>query len=285
MKVKKIPVYVFFILSLFNLSALDWPTDTKSALLVFGSMNNGHYLNGVILDSRDGIVRAAESGDMFFYLDKTQLPGGFPSPLGGLVVIEDQDGLSTIYGSLNPDSISTYLKSVSKNDVLGQIYKPSTGLFFVLYDSEKDKNINPFIFMEPPLDVRPPVIKSAGLVQGEKILILGNTRIIKQGTYELIASIEDSENGSPANSKRVPYRIRVFVDGIQRIDFLYETSMVKNGELVYFNSQIPADKFWRPDGFLSLGTFMFSRGKANIIITAMDFTGNERQVSFSIQVD
>ncbi|MCX7025498.1 MAG: hypothetical protein NT080_12930 [Spirochaetes bacterium] len=267
------------------LYALDWPTDSGSVPLTFGSGNRGRFVNGVVIASKDGTVRAAGTGDLFFYLEKPELADGFPSPLRAIVALEGADGMTSVYGGLEPGTVSSYLATVEKDDILGRVDRHSAGLYFSLYDRTKRRYVNPFIFMAPPKDERQPAIRSVGLMQGMKTWALGETKSVRQGTYELVAAIEDPDDLRPSGTVRAPYRIRVFLDGAERLSYVYETSEGRDGSLTYFGAGVTAAGFWKFDGRVSLGSYLLNRGKTSVLIVVKDYSGNEREAGFTFQVE
>jgi hypothetical protein len=277
-----------FILTVFLtagvLGALDWPTDKRTVPLTFGSEVNGGFFNGLIIESIDGLARSVAEGDVFFVLDDNHLDNGMPSGLGGFLAVEGKDGLVSVYAGLEKGGISSYLKSVHTGDILGKLEKPE--LSFFLFDRMKRRFVNPFIFMQPPSDSKQPSVRSVSLVAAKQEYKLGEVRTVRQGTYELIADVIDPvEKGQSDFSSRAPFRVSVFVDGVQRLDYVYETAKAENGSFGYFNIGVLTKDFYKPDGRISLGSYLLNRGKASILIIAKDFAGNERQAGFTLNVE
>ncbi len=265
--------------------ALEWPTDSKSAPLTFGSGDHGRFVSGIVTGSKDGLVRAASGGELFFYLDKPELACGLPSTLRSFAALEGDDGLSVAYGGLAPGSVSAYLTKAETGDILGRVDRFSEGLFLSVYDRAKQRRINPFIFMRPPADERQPSIRAAALAQGDKLWPLGDTRAVKQGTYELVAFVEDPDDARPEGTIRAPYRVRVFLDGAEKLNHVYEVSESKAGRAGFFGMGPDAPAYWKPDGRVSLGSYLLSRGKASILIVVKDHADNEREAGFTVLVE
>ena len=268
-------------------SALDWPSDRALAASTFGTSVDGRFSTGILVAPGDGLVRTAAGGDVAFALDDRTLPGGFPSTLGAFVVIAHDRDLSTVYGRLDPGSVSGYLKAVRERDILGRAggsgYGPGSAAFFGVFDRARDAWVNPLVLLSGEPDTTPPTLRGAWLVNAERSYRLGEARTVRQGRYRLAL---DATDPVVAGVARAPYLARLLVDGVERAAVRFDSAAAVDGVLRRDSrGQDAAAGLYDAAGRLSLGDFDLARGAALVTLEIADFEGNRREASFQLGVD
>ena len=117
------------------------------------------------------------------------------------------------------------------------------------------------------------------------MLPLGETRLVRQGTYEIIADILDPLGPSDLRS-RAPYSIRLLVDGKETVRYLYDAARSESGRLRFFGSaRLDSESYFLPDGKLRLGELQLARGRTTIVLIVADYAGNEREIGGVLSVE
>lgn len=271
------------------LSALEWPVAGGFPSIPFGTFHAGRFLTSMAASPAGSPVRAAAQGDIAFLFDGDKLPSGLPCTLGGFVAVSHPDGMVSVYNRLERGSLPSYIRTVSEGDVLARAgasgYYSSRELMFTLYDRVKRQYLNPQVLLPLVRDDRAPVVRAIYLASGGKYLPLGEKRILRQGTYEVIADIQDPASAAETRP-RAPYSLRLLIDGIERLRFVYDAARSEGGRLKFFGSAgMDTDSYYLEDGRVRLGSFLLSRGRSTIVLIVTDYAGNEREISNIVQME
>ncbi|MBN1243590.1 MAG: hypothetical protein JXA15_12885 [Spirochaetales bacterium] len=267
--------------------ALEWPTDAPRALTTFGTRSDGRFSTGVELGSTDGLVRTAAAGDLAFVLDGDRLAGGFPSTLGAFAVVAHSRDLTTVYGGLEPGTLSSYLATVHERDILGRIRAPSGvpggAAWFGVFDRAKDAWVNPLILLAPEKDAQIPQIRAVFLSNQERSFRLGEARSVRQGRYEVLLDAVDPAEAAP---ERAPYSLRLLVDGIERFACRFDSAAAPDGVLRFnLKDSRTGPAFYDERGFMRLGTLDLARGAAFLSVSVADFAGNASELTYQLAVE
>jgi len=283
--------------------ALEWPTDRPEAASTFGTRSAGRFSRGMLVGSGDGLVRTAAAGDLAFVLDGDSLAGGFPSTLGAFMAVAHSRDLTTIYGRLEPGTLSGYLTTVRERDILGKVRAAGavagagtgavagtgggagTGavVWFGVFDRAKEAWVNPLILLAPEKDAKAPVIRSILLSNDERVYRLGEARTVRQGRYEVL--LDATDQGATA-SARAPYAVRLLVDGIERFSCRFDSAAAPDGALLFDPKDArTGPAFYDERGFMRLGTLDLARGAAYLNVSVADFEGNARELTFQLAVE
>ncbi len=263
--------------------AFEWPADSGRFRYGFGAQREG-FLRGIEFGSADGLVHAADDGEMTFSAVGSRLPGGYPLPGGSLIVIAHPADMTTIYTGLRPDSVSSYLKNVRKGDILGRsdLARSSRGLTFYAFDARERRFINPLILMPTPLDDKPPVIRSVSLSMEGVEARLDQAKAVRQGAYYFLI---DAYDASPSGEPSSPFDLGVLIDGSERDRVVYDAAWASGGRAHLFGGvgRIE-DSYLTDDGRVRLGPYSLSRGRVVISVAVSDYASNKREQTYSISV-
>ena len=269
--------------------ALEWPVPGGVPLEPFGSFLSGRFHVSMTQGPAGSRVLAASDGEIAFLFDGDKLPSGLPCPLGGFVALSHPDGMMSVYGRLERGSMPYYLRAVSSGEVLGRAgasgFHTGRESTFTLFDRVKRQYLNPQVLLPPVRDDRPPLTRGVFLTSGDRSFPLGETRNLKQGTYAVIADVQDTISATDTRP-RAPYTIRLLIDGKELVRYVYDAARAESGRLRFFGSaRLDSESYFLTDGRLRLGTFLFPRGRSTIVLIVSDYAGNERETSGVINVE
>ncbi len=269
--------------AIFAATAFDWPIDGGKFRFGFGTPRGG-FLRGMEFGSDDGLVRAADDGELAFVSDGLRLPGGYPLSGNSILVLAHVSEMSTIYVGMERGSISSYLKNVRRGDVLGRSpeIKVGRGTSVYAFDAKQRRYINPLIIMPAQPDSKPPVIKSAALSADGAETAMDQSASVRQGSYDLLL---DSYDASPTGAPSAPYDIRVIIDGSERARVVYDAAWASGGVSSLFGTKSIIEKSYvTNDGRIRFGPYAFARGRVIVAVIVSDYAGNRREQSYSITV-
>lgn len=272
-----------------GLGSLEWPVAGGAPTRTFGSYLWGRFYPSMTVGPEGAQVRAVAAGDVSFQFDGDKMPSGLPCPLGGFISLSHPDGMISVYAGMDRGSIPRYSRAVSAGDILGRAgasgFRAGRELGFTLYDRIKRQYLNPQVLLPPIRDDRAPLVRGLYLSGGGKILPLGEIRTVRQGTYELLADIQDPFVPGDT-SLRAPYSIRLLVDGKETLRYLYDAARAESGRLRFFGpARADSGTAFLPDGKLRLGSFLLARGRTAFVLIVTDYAGNERETGGAFTVE
>jgi len=259
----------------------DWPLDDGGFRYGFGSARPG-FLKGVEFGGADGIVRAADDGELVFTALDPHLPGGYPLAAGSMMALDHASDMVTIYAGMARESTTAYLTGVKRGAILGRSLRAGNGrgVSVYTYDSRTRRYINPLILMPAVGDDRAPVIRSVALYADGQESPLDQAKPIRQGSYQVIV---DSYDISPAGMASAPFGIRVIIDGSERAAVAYDAAWSRDGVLsVFGGGSRVASEYQQQDGRVHFGPYTFARGRSVMSIIITDYAGNKREQTYSI---
>lgn len=274
-----------------NAFALDWPLAPPRIAATFGTFAKGRVITGAALSADDGIVRAAEDGEVSFSLDEGMNPSGLPTPLGSFIVLEHQKGMAAVYSHLAPDSRpTTGLVKVNGGDMLGKSgssgWIEGPGLVFQVFDRRADSWVNPLLVLPPLVIDKPPVIRSLALSRADRVYTLGETASLPQGTYRVSVDVADLGDATWTMGPLAPYSIRLAIDGDEAVNLVFDVAKGVGGRLMFFSGNpIPAGDLKTKEGRYFLTERLFPRGRTSIEVHVEDAAGNKRSASWSVLVE
>ena len=270
--------------------AMDWPLAPPRIAATFGTFAKGRVVLGMELAADDGLVRAAEDGEISYMVEEGEHPAGLPTPLGSFAVIEHQKGLAAVYAHMAPGTLATYLKKPRAGDILG---KPGSsgwvegqGLLFQVFDRRAGTWVNPLLVLPALADDKPPVIRSLALSRSDKTYVLGETASLSQGTYRISVDVADPADSSWVVGPLAPYLIRLSINGVEEAKYVFDTAKGSGGKLLLFaGSPANSGALKTKEGRYALAERLFSRGRTVIEVRVEDAAGNKRSASWTLLVE
>jgi murein DD-endopeptidase MepM/ murein hydrolase activator NlpD len=270
--------------------ALDWPVAPPRIAATFGTFAEGRLVMGVALAAEDGLVRAAEDGEIAYALEEGAHPALLPCPLGSFVVVEHKKGMAAVYSHLAPGTLSTYVRNPRSGDALG---KPGSsgwiegpGLLFQVFDRRAASWVNPLLVLNPVADEKAPVIRSLALSRSDKTFVLGQAVSIPQGRYKISVDVADPADAGWTMGPLAPYGISLSVDGVETVKEVFDVAKGGEGKLQFFAlSSVSSADLRTKEGRYYLSERLFTRGRTTIEVRVEDAAGNKRSASWTVLVE
>lgn len=264
--------------------ATDWPQQIENLNEIFTYFTNqrgGAFASGLVFYQNEQIV-AAEDGEVIINLKESQNSCMFDSPLGNSIVTVNSDNLMSVYGNLAQPGDSSR-QALKEGDALGESgnsgwHKPDAGLEYQIADCQSKTLINPLILLPAKGEYPHFVLKNLIVVNKNGYSYrLGSTKNIPAGTYSLY--FEQTEH-------QPPFRMAVLLNG-KEIENITYNMLKKNGSQLtvdgksnyYYSTIFPGQNRQL------LANVTLNRGKALLVVQSMDLKGNERNFSYSVDVN
>ncbi len=275
--------FAFSILSASSF-ATDWPQQIASLNEIFTYFTNqrgGAFASGLVFYQSQQIT-AAEDGQIVINIKESQNNCTFDSPLGNSIITVNNDNLMSVYGNLAEPGDSSR-QTLTEGDLIGESgnsgwHKPNAGLEYQVADCQSKTLINPLILLPAKEDYPQFVLKNLIVVNKNGTTYrLGSAKTIPAGTYSLY--FEQVEH-------QPSFRIAVLLNGKEAESMTYNM-LKKNGSQLtidgksnyYYSTIFPGQNRQL------LANLTFNRGKALLVVQTMDLKGNERNFSYSVDVN
>lgn len=273
-----------------GVAALDWPLPDPRIAANFGTEATGRVVTGVALAAADGIVRAAEEGEVLFSAEEGKSASALPWALGSFIVVEHQRQMTAVYSHLAPGSVSDYLKRVKAGDILGRAgasgWAEGPGTLFQVLDRKEGRWVNPLLLLPRRPDDKAPSIRSLVLLRDGTSYPLGETPAVSQGTYALAIEASDPADADWTAGPLAPYSIRLSIDGQTVAKAVFDVASCSDGKLMLFSSEPRAAGALRGgEGRYILAERLLTRGRIGVEAVVEDAAGNRRSASWSIVVE
>lgn len=282
--------------------SLEWPLARPEVLSLFGQKTEGGIEHGIVMEG-ENTMRAAGDGVVLATISENRNMTGFPSTLGNAVVLAHSDGIVSVYGNLESTEMVEGKVQIETNAVISRTGKSAWEsrqdeddqqasrrgfCIFQLMDQRQNALLNPLLLLSAASDTALPIIRSVRLEsQSGQSYNPDVSQYIAGGLYRVYVSVADSFERN-SQQQLAPFRISVIVNGIEASAVSFETMAKKRNIIVphstpeYLDGSIP---IYSEDNAIYAGNISLSRGRAEIIIAARDFAGNERTAPFMLQVD
>lgn len=277
--IKIVAMFIF----VYGLFAMDWPLEGGRYRFGFGSYRK-IFLPGIEFPADGSVIKAPQDGEVLFCTSGSDILGSYPLYGNSLLVLSHEASLLSIYSGLQLDTMTNYVKSFRKGDVLGKttekpnMHSPASYIF----DTKERRFINPLILMPQVHDDKAPFLRSVSLVGEGSELMLDQVKSLKQGKYKLFM---DAGDISPAGAQSSCWEIRVLIDGSEKTRIQYDAAWASEGKSYLFGSSgLSETAYYADDGRLIFGPYNLPRGKLIITLICLDYSQNKREQSYSISV-
>lgn len=282
-----ITVLVFFYV--FNIYGFQWPVSDVVIISNFGESKFGEYVKGLDIGGGSQDIKLIDSGELVFYSSQGASPLDLPSGLGTYVIYQHDNGIRSLYGHLENNSINTVDYKMSMSDTIGTMGTSGTAVGATLHlqviDTEFERYINPLLSLPLLKDQSKPLIRGVYLKSKENTIVLGTERPIKSGVYGLSADIRDLSENAGYYCPLAPYSISIYMNGENLANINYESMQVSDGVMMLEEFEgIPYSELYLSDWEIFIGNFEFNPGDVMIEISVNDFAGNEGVKIFSLKV-
>ena len=281
----------FFLLVLLlcaSLAAMDWPLPDAVMVRNFGFNDRGRPALGTVFEG-EGVICAAEAGEVIFSSSGKEPASRLPSPLGAWTAIDHGDGLVSVYGRYNDEGQSRQYARVGRGAPIATAgssgWSRRNGFYFMLYDRKERRWVNASMVITPFPDTVPPQIMGIQLRNSDGRLFDGaQLRNVSQGRYTIMVNTVDNQEARGAPF--APHRIVCSVNGEEAGSLSFETISVHDGVLmVNRNGLIPALRVYANYPGFEAGEVYLSRGQAILEVIVQDIAGNSRSASTRMIVE
>ena len=288
MGIKKIAaISASFILAAGCLCAFDWPqneTEADSFFSYFGQLRGGRIGSSLIFkDNSD--IKSSDKGTLAIVITEHSSDlGWFESPLGNAVIVSHKNGLQTVYGNLDGDSLTESSDmEVSSGTYLGQSgnsgwQEGQSCLEFKVLDTKNKTAINPRLLM-------PRIGKELPFVIGElslddksgKTHYLVNEKNFTAGTYLLYRTRQDVA---------IPYKTNVSINGATVENISYDKLEAHNGRLCAVgNDHYDVNKIYPDSKRQLIAVLRLTKGHGTLSVTLSDLLGTTRTVTYNLEIN
>ncbi|MCL2442249.1 MAG: M23 family metallopeptidase [Treponema sp.] len=282
----RVIVIVLFIIVIFyssisdSMDAMSWPSETAVLVRNFGANDNGKLVLGMHFRGGQEIL-AAEKGEIIFTRAKNDPASRLPSPLGAWTAIDHENGLISIYSrySEEDNSFSSTIIEKQQPIALSGIsgWSEHDGFYFMIFDRERRRWINPAMIITPVLETRPPQIVSVELRDSQGVTML--SRNLSQGRYKVYVNvIGGMPLTTPAGSAPfAPQRIECLVNGAEVGSLNFEDVSAKDGTMmVSRNGLVPVKQIYSNSLAFEAAEVFLTRGQITLEVIVKDITGASR---------
>jgi hypothetical protein len=274
------------------LFSYQWPVEQKTVIATFGQHFAGNFYRGIAIGGKGQKVRPIDAGEIVFYRENGSSNGTFPSGLGSLVVVQHEKKIRSLYGHLDlaEDVVKDRKTAVTVEDVLGLAggsgYAEGERLFLMVFDTEINQLVNPFLILPPLVDRTRPTIRNVVVSNKVGIVSLPPEGPIPSGLWNVASEIYDLSGYVRYFCPMAPYRISVFVNGQETFQVTFDALKEKDGIMRIFPSQnLAHENLYTGEGIIQLGTVQLNKGLVNLEIIVRDFFGNESIQSHQFRVN
>ncbi|MBQ0040249.1 MAG: M23 family metallopeptidase [Treponema sp.] len=267
--------------------AFDWPvaeTTSDSISSDFGQLRGGIISTSVIYKT-DAEVHSADAGSVIAVIDDhSDDYGWFESALGTAVIISHSDGLSSVYGNLNADSMEENLGDKEKVTATTKIatsgntawQEEANGLEFKVFDKKNIAAVNPKILM--PRVAKEPHLEAGTISLCDKNGIfhnIGSEKRLASGTYLVYKTRQ------PVS----PYKTIVAVNGATEETIVFDTIKESNGQLcANGNSSYPTSTVYPNKERQLLAKIQLAKGQSTITVTLMNIQENTTMLNYKLDI-
>jgi hypothetical protein len=280
--------FLFSFLPFLSLSAMDWPLPDADMVRNFGFNDRGRPALGTTFEG-EGVICAAEEGEVIFSSSGKELASRLPSPLGAWTAVDHGDGLVSVYGRYNDEDKPRQFARVGRGVPIATAgssgWSRRDGFYFVLYDRKERRWVNASMVITPFPDTVPPQILGIQLRNTDGRLFEGTQlRNVSQGRYSIMINTVDNREGRVM--PLAPHRIVCSVNGEEAGSLSFETISARDGVLmVNRNGLVPAPRVYSGFPGFEAGEVNLSRGQAILEIIVQDIAGNFRSASTRMIVE
>ncbi|MDR2150732.1 MAG: hypothetical protein LBO67_07995 [Spirochaetaceae bacterium] len=284
--------YSIFILLLMIICPLiepmDWPLSYALLTDNFGKNKGGIPVLGMSF-AAEGVITAADAGDLLFVHKESHKASRLPSPLGTWFAVDQGNGMVGIYSRLADEDIQALPHRIEQGTALASTgrtgFSEQEGFHFSLYDRKERQWVNPVKFAPLLPDSRLPVIQQVQLrnSDGESFVITPRQRIA-QGRWTICVTVADFVDNN--EHALAPHSIALLFNGRELSRLNLETIVTHKGILMMeCSGLVPAENVYSPVPGFELGTVQLTRGQTSLEIAARDSKGNSRNALFELLVE
>ena len=290
MKLQKssiIRAIVFSAITAFSLeyaAAVDWPqqVQTKDDFSVeFARPCGNTFSTGIIFANTD-TVKASDTATVLLQLEPSDSLSMFDSPLGNAIIAVNEENLMNTYANLDELKIAKddyMLVEGEEIAVSGKSgwQKEPWGLEFKIADIQSQTVINPLVLLPKIIETEVPHLYNISLVNKNGLPYnLTQNKALPAGTYNLYFEGYDPEP---------PFKVTVLINGKEAETITYNM-LKKIGRSLFVGGKrnYAFDAIFAGQKKQLLATTSLTKGKTLLVIQSFYLNGNERNISYTLDI-
>lgn len=276
----------FFGMTTTALFGFDWPQkeiESASFYSYFGQMRGGTLSPSLVFTDSDDI-KAADSGRAIVTISEHAESDLFESTLGNAIIIAHKDNLQTVYANLSEtqqedrEALTTVQTGAFLGTCSNSGWQEGHGcLEFQVVDAENKAFINPRVLMPRFGDELELELRNITAISKKGVaIVFGIQRTISAGFYSIYKQRQD---------KAMPYKTTIYINGVEVQSIPYDRLIQVKNKLCTSGLKNYDVKALYPDAKRELvGDVNLPHGKSTITIAATDILGNEKTITYNIDV-
>jgi hypothetical protein len=278
---------------------LGWPVQNAVVTGTFGEDRGDHFHAGIDVGGGAQEVHPVLPGELVFRYDEGTDYSSVPRGTGSLVILRHAQDILTEYAHLAPGSLGPSRVILQAGDPIGITGDSGRAdgihLHFSVFDGESGAALNPLGFLPPVPDRQPPVIRRVILAAGDQRWALGSGVELPAGRGEqmrgvprrvdVLAEIFDLREDVRFSWRLAPWRVSLFLDGVEAARVQFESLQVTGGKAVLAGSARSRADLYTLDGLLRCGAVDLRAGFSRMRLVAQDIAGNEAFVEAGFTVN
>lgn len=281
-----------------SLSAFDWPLDhiKTENLKSFFAQKRGNSVSSSLLiqkeeqktpESEPEKVKLSEDGKITAIINNIKDDNDFfPSTLGNALIVTHQDGILSVYGNLEENSIpeefedSPSLEKGAELGLSGLSAWTETGntLELQILDSKNKTAINPRLLFSK-IEKEGTFVPSDILVENKdgKKFELANVKGYQAGTYRFYQK---------RNDNLVPLKTVLLVNGQTADELNFDHLSQENSKVLISGSKkkYTGNVLYPPEKYIFMGEAKLTPGKLVLTFENYNHNGDKRMVNYNITV-
>jgi murein DD-endopeptidase MepM/ murein hydrolase activator NlpD len=273
--------FTIIVLSIWFLS-FRWPVNNGRITSTFGESRGDHFHDGIDMISVDKNVYPPSNGRLAYCWNKSLFPFDNYTGSGNFKIISHDLKLTSVY--LHLEDSESLNDNYSENDKVGLFGDTGRSygahIHFTILDILRNESINPFSILPVLDDKKQPVIGPYALHIGEKyVLLKNNSKIHLTQNWPLLVNIYDQIKGG---ERLGIYKFNAVLNNELVLDITFnKITFLKNGLTI--NKKF-FDTIYDSNGYYKISNLSYKSGINTIVLTAIDFSGNSKSETFSIDV-
>lgn len=265
-------------------TAVDWPQQAHSPedfAVDFARPNGNTFSAGIVFAAPD-VVKASDTASILLKFEDSDSLSMFDSPLGNSIIAINEENLIDIYANLDEVKLSKDDYMIVEGEEIATSgksawQKDEWGLEFKIADIKSQTVINPLVLLPKMMETEAPHLYSISLMSknGASYNISQN-KSLPAGTYNLYFEGYDTQP---------PFKVTVLINGKEAETITYNM-LKKIGRSLFVAGKrnYAFDAIFPGQRKQLLATTSLTKGKTLLVIQTFDLNGNEKNISYTLDV-
>ncbi len=271
-----------------TLFGIEWPQEdyNNDAFNSYFGQNVAGKISTSLVFRDPAEVKAMNDGKILIVMtDVADDSEFFPSTLGNTVILCHEDDLISVYANLDGETLEEKTeakKTFAEGEIIAETgnsgwQEKRSNLEFQIIDLQKSTAINPKILL-PRAENEIEYTLTGIMLQNKdgKFFDIRENKIYPSGLYKVFQT---------RNEIAAPYKTTVTINGVVVDEIAFDTIGQENGKLYLIGKKKYNSEDLYPDkNLLLLGEMMLTPGRSTLGLTAQNFLGKIKQLSYVISI-